>query len=61
MNKVKEKRLSLNLSQEELAKKSGISRQVISKIENNEEVNVNVDTIKKISKVLKTKPEKLFF
>ena len=41
-NKVKEIRIQMNLSQEELAHKSGLSRYLISKIENGDDVNVNV-------------------
>ena len=48
------------MSQEELAKKSGISRATLSKIENNEEVNVNTRTIAKLADVFNVKPSEIF-
>lgn len=51
-NKVKEIRVKKGLSQEELANKSNISRYLISKIENGEDVNLTKNTMISISKAL---------
>lgn len=51
-NKVKEIRIKKGLSQEELANKSNISRYLISKIENGEDVNLTKNTMISISKAL---------
>lgn len=59
-NRLKELRESSGMSQEELAKKSGISRATLSKIENNEEVNVNTRTIAKLADVFNVKPSEIF-
>ena len=44
-NKVKEKRLELKLTQEELAKEAGISRNVIIQIENGHDLNLTKSTM----------------
>lgn len=59
-NRLKELRENSGMSQEELAKKSGISRTTLSKIENNEEVNVNTRTIAKLADVFNVKPSEIF-
>ena len=59
-NRLKELRTERGISQEELVKLSGISRTTLSKIENNEEVNVNTRTIAKLAEVLKVKPSEIF-
>lgn len=59
-NRLKELREISGMSQEELAKKSGISRATLSKIENNEEVNVNTRTIAKLADVFNVKPSEIF-
>ena len=51
-NKVKEIRIKKGLSQEELANKSNISRYLISKIQNGEDVNLTKNTMISISKAL---------
>lgn len=51
-NKVKEIRIKKGLSQEELANKSNISRYLISKIENGEDVNLTKNTMISISQAL---------
>lgn len=51
-NKVKEIRVKKGLSQEELANKSNISRYLISKIENGEDVNLTKNTMISISQAL---------
>lgn len=59
-NRLKAYREKLGLTQEDLAEKTGLSRATISKIENNEEVNVNTRTIAKISEVLGALPSEIF-
>lgn len=59
-NRLKERRTECGLSQVELAAKSGISRATISKIENNEEVNLTTQTIAKLSEVLGVNPSEIF-
>lgn len=51
-NRVKEIRVEKGLSQEELANKSNVSRYLISKIENGEDVNLTKNTMISISKAL---------
>ena len=58
-NNVKFYRKKLNLSQEELAYKSGLHRTYISAIECYKR-SISLDNIQKIAKALKTEPYKLF-
>lgn len=50
--RVKERRLEKHMSQTELSEKSGVSRQVINSIENNEEVNTTTKTLSTIAEAL---------
>ena len=59
-NKLKELREERGISQVELCEKTGLSRTTISKIENNEEVNLNTATIIKISEVCGLQPSEIF-
>ena len=59
-NRLKAFREEKGMSQAELAEKTGLSRTTISKIENNEEVNVNTQTIAKISEVFQVSPSEIF-
>ena len=59
-NRLKELREERNISQEKLAELSGISRATISKIENNEETNVNTRTIAKLAEFFGVKPSEIF-
>lgn len=59
-NKLKEMREAHGMSQAELAEKTGLSRTTISKIENNEEVNINTLTIVKICEVFDVQPSEIF-
>lgn len=59
-NRLKEFRESNGMTQEQLAKAAGLSRQTISKIENNEEVSVNVKTIVKIAEIFSVSPDEIF-
>ncbi|MBQ1756484.1 MAG: helix-turn-helix transcriptional regulator [Oscillospiraceae bacterium] len=59
-NRLKEYRELRGISQEELSKQTGLSRTTISKIENDEEVNVTIKTIAKIAEVLGAAPSEIF-
>ena len=59
-NRLKELRTERGISQEELAEKSGISRATLSKIENNEEANVNTRTIAKLAEIFEVRPSDIF-
>lgn len=59
-NRLKELRAERGMTQEELAEKSGISRATLSKIENNEEINVSTRTIAKLAEVFDLKPSEIF-
>ena len=60
-NKLQQIRENLHLSQEELAEKSGVTRQTISKIETNKKYNTTVGTLKKLSNALGCSIEEIFF
>lgn len=59
-NRLKEFRELHGISQEELSERSGLSRTTISKIENNEEINVNIKTVAKIAAVFDVAPSEIF-
>ena len=59
--RVREIREQQKMSQEELEKKSGISRQTISAIENDKAENVKVGTLMAIATALGTTIDCLFF
>lgn len=59
-NKLKDIRLKNEMTQAELAEKSGVSRQTIIGIENGTRVNVNTGTLVKLSNVLNCSLEELF-
>lgn len=59
-NRLKELRMERGISQEDLAEKSGISRTTLSKIENDEEANVNTRTIAKLAEIFDVKPSDIF-
>ena len=59
-NRLKSIREERGISQEELAKRTGLSRTTISKIENNEEVNVTTRTIATISEGFGVSPSDIF-
>jgi putative transcriptional regulator len=58
-NKLREYRARENLTQDDLAKKSGVTRQTIIAIEN-ERYNPSLELAFKLSKVFRTKIEDLF-
>ena len=51
-NKVKERRESLGMTQEELSAISGVSRTMISKLETNQKVDCKLSTLIALSKAL---------
>lgn len=57
---IAERRKALKMSQEELAKKSGISRQTISAIESGKSVDVRVGTLAAIASALATTVDQIF-
>ena len=60
-SRVKEFREMRNMSQEELAEKSGISRGTISAIETGKAENATSKTLLKIAEALETTVDKIFF
>lgn len=58
--KIKEFRKELNMSQEELANKAGISRATLSKLESGRIVEVNTNTLSKIADALDKKANEIF-
>ena len=58
--RIRELRTAAVMSQEELAKKSGISRPVISKLETTDGDKVTVKTLVAIADALKVEPSYLF-
>ena len=61
MNKIKHFREKQNMSQEQLAQKSGVSRQTISALENNENYDVRIGTMVSIADALGKKVQDIFF
>ena len=59
--KVKEVREEKRMTQEELSRKSGVSRTTIIAIENGEEKDVKVSTLLKLASALDTTVAAIFF
>lgn len=59
-NKVKEYRVEQNLTQDELAKKANISRYLISRIENGDDVNITKNTMLSIAEALNSNVSDIF-
>ena len=59
--RLKEIREEKNMTQEELEKKSGVSRQTISAIENNDKYQAKVGTLMALAEALETTVDNLFF
>lgn len=59
-NKVKEYRVEQNLTQEELAKKANVSRYLISRIENGDDVNITKNTTLSIAEALNSNVSDIF-
>ena len=60
-NRVKQYREMENLTQEELAQKSEVSRNTISALETKTNINVTYETMLKIAKALNRKVSTIFF
>ena len=58
-DRLKERRLEMRFSQDELAKISGVSRTTISMLETGEQTVTKSSTILALAKALKIKPQKL--
>ncbi len=52
MFKIKERRMELEMSQEQLAQKSGVSRMTISMLENGKQQDIKVSTLKRLAETL---------
>lgn len=59
-NKIQEMRSALEMSQEELAKVSGVSRTVISQLESGTRKTITSATMLRLSKALKRPVEDIF-
>lgn len=59
-NKIKETRESIGITQQELAEKAGVSRTIVSQLENGSKDVITSTTMLKISKVLDKPIESLF-
>lgn len=60
-NKLKDVREKAHMTQEELAKKSGVSRGTISAIENNQDKAPSTKTLVALAKALNVSVVKIFF
>lgn len=60
-NKVKHYREKLNLTQQELSEKSKVSRNTISAIETQNNVNITYDIMNKLANALNEKVANIFF
>ncbi len=60
-NRLKEMRELIGMSQEELTRKSGVSRTTISEIETGKKIVVTNITLEKIAKALNLKITDIFF
>lgn len=58
--KIKELREKMGLTQDDLAKKSGVNRTTIVYLESGKEVNVTAGTLKKIAKCLNVDIKEIF-
>lgn len=58
--RIKELREEKRMTQEELSEKSGVSRSIISKLEQEKPVNMLTDTLSKIASALDVKVSSLF-
>lgn len=60
-NKIKERREEIRMTQEELAQKSGVSRQTISALENGIDRNTTSKTLLAIATALGSTVDSIFF
>lgn len=61
MNKLKHFREERKMTQTELSKKSGVSRTIISLLENQKEIITTTGTLKKIANALDCKVSEIFY
>ena len=59
--RIRERREELKMTQEELAQKSGVSRQTISSLESDTKDNVLVGTLVALANALDTTVDKIFY
>lgn len=59
--RIKELRDQARLTQEELAKKSGVSRAIISSLESGRETSTTMKTLSKLARALNTSLDQLFY
>lgn len=59
--KIKDCRKEINITQEELSKRSGVSRTIISGLENGSITVIRTDTLTKIANALGKKVSEIFF
>ena len=59
--KIKEARIAKDMTQEELARKSGVSRFTIINIESGKTTNMQTETLCKIAKALDVSLDEIFF
>ncbi len=59
--KIKEHREKLGISQEKLAQLSGVSRNLIARLESGDLTSTSTNTLFKLAKALNTKVESIFF
>lgn len=60
VNRLKDIRKQVGLTQKELSQKAKVSRSIISAMENQEEVTSNIGTLKRIADVLNKKVSEIF-
>jgi len=60
-NRIRETREQLNMTQEQLSEKSGVSRQTISALENGIERNTSSKTLLAIATAMNTTVDAIFF
>lgn len=58
--RIKETRKMKGFTQKELSEKAGVSRTIISKLENDEEIVTSTDTLKKIAEALNVNVSTIF-
>ena len=59
-NRIRERRIELKMTQEELCAKTGLSRATISALENNEGADMKISTLKALAEALDCEPHSLF-
>ena len=58
--KIKERREKLGITQAELIRRSGLSKALISPLENGAEMDLKISTLKKLAEALECSPKSLF-